>query len=94
MQTGPEDARGYGLAAIIYARPEAYSFLPDLAGCSADQISIETAQPGLDLTVLADLADRTILLGVIDRASSGEGTPLSASPLPRNCPEQEERVGH
>ena len=34
----------FGYAAIIHSRPEGYSFLPELAGCTADQISIETAQ--------------------------------------------------
>jgi 5-methyltetrahydropteroyltriglutamate--homocysteine methyltransferase len=56
----------FGYAAIIHERPEGYSFLPELAGCSADQISIETAQSGLDLGVLADLSEKTIILGVID----------------------------
>lgn len=56
----------FGYAAIIHERPEGYSFLPELAGCSAKQISIETAQSGLDLGVLADLVDKTIILGVID----------------------------
>ena len=56
----------FGYAAIIHERPEGYSFLPELAGCSTDQISIETAQSGLDLGVLADLAGKTIILGVID----------------------------
>jgi 5-methyltetrahydropteroyltriglutamate--homocysteine methyltransferase len=56
----------FGYAAIIHERPEGYSFLPELAGCSVDQISIETAQSGLDLGVLADLSDKTIVLGVID----------------------------
>jgi 5-methyltetrahydropteroyltriglutamate--homocysteine methyltransferase len=56
----------FGYAAIIHARPEGYSFLPELAGCPVDQISIETAQSGLDLGVLADLTDKTIILGVID----------------------------
>jgi 5-methyltetrahydropteroyltriglutamate--homocysteine methyltransferase len=56
----------FGYAAIIHERPEGYSFLPELAGCSADQISIETAQSGLDLGVLADLAEKTIILGVLD----------------------------
>jgi 5-methyltetrahydropteroyltriglutamate--homocysteine methyltransferase len=56
----------FGYAAIIHERPEGYSFLPELAGCTADQISIETAQSGLDLGVLKDLSDKTILLGVID----------------------------
>ena len=56
----------FGYAAIIHERPEGYSFLPELAGCSADQISIETAQSGLDLGVLKDLSEKTIILGVID----------------------------
>jgi 5-methyltetrahydropteroyltriglutamate--homocysteine methyltransferase len=56
----------FGYAAIIHDRPSGYSFLPELAGCPADQVSIETAQSGLDLGVLADLADKTIILVVID----------------------------
>jgi 5-methyltetrahydropteroyltriglutamate--homocysteine methyltransferase len=56
----------FGYAAIIHDRPAGYSFLPELAGCSADQISIETAQSGLDLGVLRDLSDKGIILGVID----------------------------
>jgi 5-methyltetrahydropteroyltriglutamate--homocysteine methyltransferase len=56
----------FGYAAIVHERPSGYSFLPELAACPADQISIETAQSGLDLGVLADLADKTIILGVID----------------------------
>jgi 5-methyltetrahydropteroyltriglutamate--homocysteine methyltransferase len=56
----------FGYAAIIHERPEGYSFLPELAGCPVDQISIETAQSGLDLGVLSDLTEKTIILGVID----------------------------
>jgi 5-methyltetrahydropteroyltriglutamate--homocysteine methyltransferase len=56
----------FGYAAIIHERPSGYSFLPELAACPVDQISIETAQSGLDLGVLADLAEKTIILGVID----------------------------
>jgi 5-methyltetrahydropteroyltriglutamate--homocysteine methyltransferase len=56
----------FGYAAIIHERPEGYSFLPELAACRCDQISIETAQSGLDLGVLADLSGKTIILGVID----------------------------
>jgi 5-methyltetrahydropteroyltriglutamate--homocysteine methyltransferase len=56
----------FGYAAIIHERPEGYSFLPELAGCQCDQVSIETAQSGLDLGVLSDLTDKTIILGVID----------------------------
>jgi 5-methyltetrahydropteroyltriglutamate--homocysteine methyltransferase len=56
----------FGYAAIIHERPSGYSFLAELAGSPADQISIETAQSGLDLGVLSDLTDKTIILGVID----------------------------
>jgi 5-methyltetrahydropteroyltriglutamate--homocysteine methyltransferase len=56
----------FGYAAVIHVRPEGYSFLPELADCSCDQISIETAQSGLDLGVLADLSGKGIILGVID----------------------------
>ncbi|RVX42163.1 5-methyltetrahydropteroyltriglutamate--homocysteine methyltransferase [Nonomuraea polychroma] len=56
----------FGYAAIIHDRPEAYSFLPELAGCPVRQVSIETAQSGLDLGVLSDLKDKTVILGVID----------------------------
>ena len=56
----------FGYAALVHERPAGYSFLPELADCPADQISIETAQSGLDLGVLADLAGKTVVLGVID----------------------------
>ena len=56
----------FGYAAIIHERPTGYSFLPEFEHTSAKQISIETAQSGLDLGVLADLSEKTILLGVID----------------------------
>src|SRR6201994_1264332 len=38
----------FGYAAIIHERPSGYSFLPELAACTCDQISIETAQSGPD----------------------------------------------
>ena len=36
----------FGYAAIIHDRPSGYSFLPELADCPCDQVSIETAQSG------------------------------------------------
>jgi 5-methyltetrahydropteroyltriglutamate--homocysteine methyltransferase len=56
----------FGYAAIIHDRPSGYSFLPELAASKADLISIETAQSGLDCKVLADLPDKTIILGVLN----------------------------
>jgi 5-methyltetrahydropteroyltriglutamate--homocysteine methyltransferase len=56
----------FGYAAIIHERPEAYSFLPELAATEIAQVSIETAQSGLDLGVLDALPSKTIILGVLD----------------------------
>ena len=57
----------FGYAAVVrHQKPTGYSFLPQLAETTARQISIEAAQPRLDLGVLADLAGKTIILGVID----------------------------
>jgi 5-methyltetrahydropteroyltriglutamate--homocysteine methyltransferase len=56
----------FGYAAIIHERPSGYSFLPELADCPCDQVSIETAQSHLDPAVLAQLPGKTIILGVID----------------------------
>ncbi len=55
-----------GYAAMIKDRPPAYHFLAELADCAVDQISLEAAQPSLDLGVLQDLSGKTIILGVID----------------------------
>jgi 5-methyltetrahydropteroyltriglutamate--homocysteine methyltransferase len=56
----------FGYAAIIHERPSGYSFLPELADCVCDQVSIETAQSGLDTSVLASLPGKTIILGVLN----------------------------
>ena len=58
----------FGYAAIIHERPSGYSFLPELAGCSCGQVSIETAQSNLDCSTLTPLAGKQILLGVINLA--------------------------
>src|SRR6266851_7176273 len=56
----------FGYAAIIHQRPSGYSFLPELAGCSCHQVSIETAQSGLDCSVLTKLEGKHIMLGCLD----------------------------
>lgn len=65
----------FGYAAIIHQRPSGYSFLPELAGCSCAQVSIETAQSNLDCAVLGKLAGKKILLGVIDLSDMNPETP-------------------
>ena len=57
----------FGYAAVVpKQKPTGYSFLPELAATVADEISIEAAQPKIDLGVLADLSDKRIMLGVLD----------------------------
>src|SRR5215510_13730531 len=66
----------FGYAAVVHGqKPAGYSFLPQLADCKVGQISIEAAQPKLDLGVLSDLAGKTIVLGVIDLADERIETP-------------------
>jgi 5-methyltetrahydropteroyltriglutamate--homocysteine methyltransferase len=77
----------FGYAAVVHDKPSGYSFLPQLAGCSARQISIEAAQPGLDLGVLRELAGKTIILGVISLGDAAVETPeLVAARIRRALP--------
>ena len=56
----------FGYAYIMKDKPSGYSFLPELENCVAGQVSIEAAQPKLDLSILKQLPSKTIILGVID----------------------------
>ena len=56
-------------------KPTGYSFLPQLADTIAQQISIESAQPRIDLGVLKDLAPKKVMLGVIDLSDPEIETP-------------------
>ncbi|SHJ95087.1 5-methyltetrahydropteroyltriglutamate--homocysteine methyltransferase [Roseomonas rosea] len=65
----------FGYAAVVKDKPSGYSFLPQLADCTAQQISIEAAQPKLDLGVLDELSGKTIMLGVINLGTDEVETP-------------------
>jgi 5-methyltetrahydropteroyltriglutamate--homocysteine methyltransferase len=65
----------FGYAAIIHQRPSGYSFLHELAGCSCQQVSIETAQSNLDCSVLASLSGKKIMVGCIDLSDMTVETP-------------------
>ena len=65
----------FGYAAAVKDKPSGYSFLGQLAETRASQISIEAAQPRLDLTVLKELAPKSVMLGVIDLGTSEIETP-------------------
>ncbi len=65
----------FGYAAIIHQRPSGYSFLPELAACSCTQVSVETAQSGLDCSVLKSLSPKKIMVGCIDLSDMNVETP-------------------
>jgi 5-methyltetrahydropteroyltriglutamate--homocysteine methyltransferase len=65
----------FGYAAIIHTRPSGYSFLPELAGCRCDQISIETAQSNLECSVLSTFKNKKIMVGCIDLSDHAVETP-------------------
>jgi 5-methyltetrahydropteroyltriglutamate--homocysteine methyltransferase len=69
----------FGYAAIIHSRPEGYSFLPEFAGCSCKQVSIETAQSNLDTSVLEKLPGKKIMVGVIDLSDMKVETPQTVA---------------
>jgi 5-methyltetrahydropteroyltriglutamate--homocysteine methyltransferase len=65
----------FGYAAGVSDKPGEYDFLTELAGCSVQQISIEAAQPKLDLSVLRKFTDKTIILGVSNLGDTAVETP-------------------
>jgi len=56
----------FGYAAAVRDKPSGYSFLGQLAETKASQISIEAAQPRLDLSIARELAPKQVMVGVID----------------------------
>ncbi len=65
----------FGYANMVKDKPSGYSFLPELEATEADQISIEAAQPRLDLSILETLGSKTIMVGVLDMADADAETP-------------------
>jgi 5-methyltetrahydropteroyltriglutamate--homocysteine methyltransferase len=65
----------FGYAHIVHDRPSGYPFLRELDDCAATHLSLEAAQPNLDPEVLRDVADKTIVLGVIDLGADEVETP-------------------
>jgi 5-methyltetrahydropteroyltriglutamate--homocysteine methyltransferase len=61
----------HGYAAVVHDKPTAYPFLDELAASTVRQVSVEAAQPRLDLSVLRALSGKTIVLGVLDLADAG-----------------------
>jgi 5-methyltetrahydropteroyltriglutamate--homocysteine methyltransferase len=64
----------FGYAFTVKDKPSGYSFLPELDRCAARAVSIEAAQPKLDLAALEALPSKTIVLGVLDLADPSAET--------------------
>ncbi len=80
----------FGYAYVSRDKPNGYSFLSELTGTRVDQISIEAAQPDLDLADLDGLGDKTVIFGVISMGDPQPETPrnrrrAASAPPSRTC---------
>jgi len=83
----------FGYAAMVQGKPRRYAFLTELADSVVHQISIEAAQPNLDLAVLQEFSSKTMILGVLNLSDMRIESPESIAaklrealryvPLPR-----------
>jgi 5-methyltetrahydropteroyltriglutamate--homocysteine methyltransferase len=67
----------FGYAAVVPGdtKPQRYAFLEELAATTAEQISIEAAQPNIDFGVLKALAPKKVMLGVLNLGTNEVETP-------------------
>jgi 5-methyltetrahydropteroyltriglutamate--homocysteine methyltransferase len=61
----------FGYAHIVHSRPNGYPFLEPLADVNVRQISLESAQQKVDLSVLKALPGKDLIVGVIDLSDDG-----------------------
>jgi 5-methyltetrahydropteroyltriglutamate--homocysteine methyltransferase len=65
----------FGYAYVARDKPNVYAFLPELTASKVEQVSIEAAQPNLDLTTLDGLGSKTVIFGVISMGDPAPETP-------------------
>lgn len=66
----------FGYGHFGNAKPrDTYEFLEELADSAVDQISVEAAQPKLDLSQLGRMGSKTMMVGVIDLGTPEVETP-------------------
>ncbi len=61
----------HGYAAVVREKAQRYAYLAELDASSVGQVSIEAAQPRLDLSVLRALSSKRIAVGVLDLNDPG-----------------------
>jgi 5-methyltetrahydropteroyltriglutamate--homocysteine methyltransferase len=59
----------FGYGKHVANKPKGYAFLEELDQCAADEISVEVAQPALDLEVLRCIPSKDVAVGVLDLRS-------------------------
>ena len=69
----------FGYAYVARDKPNRYTFLPELTASKVGQISIEAAQPNLDLATLDGLGDKTVIFSVISMADPAPETPQTVA---------------
>ena len=69
----------FGYAAVVKDKPSGYSFLSEFERSAVHQVSLEAAQPRLDLSILRQMPSKTIILGVIDLADPDIETPRTVA---------------
>jgi 5-methyltetrahydropteroyltriglutamate--homocysteine methyltransferase len=74
-----------GYAHVVKNKPSTYAFLTELEGSKIDQVSIETAEPKLDLAVLKDMPSKTIIIGVLNLGDMTIETPETVAGRIRNA---------
>jgi 5-methyltetrahydropteroyltriglutamate--homocysteine methyltransferase len=74
-----------GYAHVVKNKPSTYGFLTELEGSKIDQVSVEAAEPRLDLAVLKDLPSKTIILGVLNLGDMTIETPEVVATRIRNA---------
>jgi 5-methyltetrahydropteroyltriglutamate--homocysteine methyltransferase len=58
----------FGYAHVVHERPTGYPFFEELADAQVDEISLESAQQRVDLSILRSLPGKRFIVGVIDLA--------------------------
>ena len=67
----------FGYAHVVHQRPNGYPFMAELAEAAVAQISLESAQQGVDLAILDSLPGKQFIVGVIDLA---DDSPVESVP--------------
>jgi 5-methyltetrahydropteroyltriglutamate--homocysteine methyltransferase len=75
----------FGYGHIVRDKPFGYPFLAELNDCVAEEISLETAQPQLELSILEQLPSKRVALGVLDLGTHDVETPETVAARAREA---------